>query len=195
MVEMLSPLGAAYRSGSHGNFAGGTGVALSEQAYGSIVEAVCWPGCARDLSDAIRVATGLALPDDAGGGAVEGTRSAFGTGPGKVLLRDEAVGLAAALRSAIPIGLGTVTDLSHGRCAFRIEGPKAEWVLSKLYAIDFSLSAFPIHAGKATTHHDIASQIQRVGDDAFDLFVFRSFARSFWLALGHAAEEVGYLVR
>lgn len=195
MVEKQSPLGIAFRPGSHGNFAEGTGVTLSELALGSIVEAACWPDREKDLIAAIRKATGLSLPDGAGGGAVSGDRAAFGIGPGKVLLRDEAEGLAASLRAAIAIDTGTVTDLSHGRTVFRIAGPRAEWVLSKLYAIDFALPAFPRLAGKATAHHDIHTQIQRIGDDAFDLCVFRSFARSFWTTLGHSADEVGYVVR
>ncbi len=195
MVEKLSPLDKAYRPGSHGNFADGTGVTLSELSFGSIVEAVCWSGREKDLIAAIREAAGLSLPDGAGGGALKGGRAVFGIGPGKFLLRDEGQGLAAALRAAVPVETGTVTDLSHGRTAFRVAGPKSEWVLSKLYAIDFALPAFPLHAGKATAHHDILTQIQRTGEDAFDLYVFRSFARSFWIMLGHAAEETGYVVK
>jgi sarcosine oxidase subunit gamma len=68
-------------------------------------------------------------------------------------------------------------------------------VLSKLFAIDFALLAFPVGSGVATVHHDIFAQIQRTGEDAFDAYVFRSFARSFWKMLGHAAEEAGYEVR
>jgi sarcosine oxidase subunit gamma len=87
-----------------------------------------------------------------------------------------------------------VTDLSHGRTALRASGSKAAWILSKLFAIDFSTAAFPVGAGRSTMHHDIFAQIQRTGEMAFDLYVFRSFARSFWTSLCHAAEEVGYAV-
>ena len=73
-----------------------------------------------------------------------------------------------------------MTDLSHGRTAIRISGPKAEWVLAKFFAIDFSLPAFPVGSGVSTVHHDIFAQIQRTGANQFDLNVFRSFARSFW---------------
>ena len=88
-----------------------------------------------------------------------------------------------------------MTDLSHGRTAIRIAGPKAEWVLAKFFAIDFSLPAFPVGSGLSTVHHDIFAQIQRTGADQFDVYVFRSFARSFWNSLCHASEEVGYEVR
>lgn len=61
-------------------------------------------------------------------------------------------------------------------------------------ALDFSLAAFPLHAGRATAHHDILAAIQRIGENRFDLYVFRSFARSFWKSLCRGAEDVGYEV-
>ncbi|TKT80068.1 sarcosine oxidase subunit gamma [Aquamicrobium sp. LC103] len=195
MVEPVSPLGPAHRPGRHGNPASGIGVTLSETRPGSIVEAAGWPGAEKALIAAIRKATGLALPDGAGGGTTAKSRSAFGIAPGKFLIVDQAEGAAEALRAEIPIETGTVTDLSHGRTALRIAGPKAEWVLAKFYALDFSLPAFPVSAGRATVHHDIFTQIQRTGEDQFDLYVFRSFARGFWTTLCHGAEEVGYEVR
>ncbi|TIW88952.1 MAG: sarcosine oxidase subunit gamma family protein, partial [Mesorhizobium sp.] len=124
-----------------------------------------------------------------------GVKSVFGFAPGKFTVADEAQGLATAFAKVVTPAIGTITDLSHGRTAIRIAGPKAEWVLAKFFAIDFALPAFPIGAGRSTTHHDIFAQIQRTGTDQFDIYVFRSFARSFWKALCHASEEVGYEVQ
>ena len=98
-------------------------------------------------------------------------------------------------RTTVTSSTGTVTDLSHGRTVIRIAGPKAEWVLAKFFAIDFSLTAIPVGSGLSTVHHDIFAQIQRTGADQFDVYVFRSFARSFWNSLCHASEEVGYEVQ
>lgn len=195
MVEPVSPLGAAWRSGSHGERADGPGVTLSETRPGSIVQAAAWPGEEKALIAAIRMATGLALPDGAGAGIAEDTRAAFGFAPGRFLVVDQAEGLDDKLSKVIPPSLGSVTDLSHGRTAIRIAGQKSEWVLSKFFAIDFAEPAFPVGAGRSTQHHDIFAQIQRTGPDQFDLYVFRSFARSFWTALCHGAEEVGYVVK
>jgi sarcosine oxidase subunit gamma len=195
MVEPLSPLAPVWKPGSHGNFADGVGVMLSETRPGSIVEAAAWHGAEKKLIAAIRGVTGLSLPDGAGAGAYTNGKGAFGIAPGRFLLVDQAEGLAARLCEAVAADIGTVTDLSHGRTAIRIAGSKAEWVLSKLFAIDFALPAFPVGSGVATVHHDIFAQIQRTGENAFDLYVFRSFARSFWKMLGHGAEEVGYEVR
>lgn len=194
MVERLSPLEPVYRSSSHGRFEDGVGVILSETRPGSIIQVAAWPGEEARAIAAIRKVTGLGLPDGAGGGIVDGEKAAFGFAPGKFTVIDEAEGLAVALTKAITPAIGTVTDLSHGRTVIRIEGPEAEWVLAKFFAIDFVLPAFPIGAARSTTHHDVFAQIQRTGGDRFDIYVFRSFARSFWKALGHAAEEVGYEV-
>ncbi|MBZ9882135.1 sarcosine oxidase subunit gamma [Mesorhizobium sp. CA10] len=195
MPERQSPLEPEYHPGSHGNFEHGVDVILSETRQGSILQLAAWPGEEKRLIEVIGRVTGLALPDGAGGGVSNGARAAFGFAPGKFTVVDEAEGLAAAFAGAITPATGTLTDLSHGRTAIRIAGPKAEWVMAKFFAIDFALPAFPLGAGRSTNHHDIFAQIQRSGPDQFDIYVFRSFARSFWKALCHASEEVGYEVQ
>ncbi|MGB3390810.1 MAG: sarcosine oxidase subunit gamma [Pseudaminobacter sp.] len=192
MVEQESPLKPVWQPGSHGNFASGIGIYLSETAPGSIVQLAAWPGKEKAMLQAIRKVAGLTLPDGAGGGAPGEARAAFGIAPGKFLVIDEQEGLAEKFVQALDIETGTVTDLSHGRTAIRIAGPQAEWVLSKLFAIDFSTTAFPIGAGRSTVHHEIFAQIQRSAPTQFELYVFRSFARSFWHTLCRASEEVGY---
>ncbi|WP_378950316.1 sarcosine oxidase subunit gamma family protein [Mesorhizobium sp. ANAO-SY3R2] len=195
MADQLSPLEPAFRPGSHGNFAHGHGVTLSELAPGSIVQVAAWPGEEKKLIAAIAAVTGLKLADGAGAGVVSDRYAAFGFAPGKFLVTDTSEGLATSLTSAVTADIGTVTDLSHGRTAIRIAGPKVEWVLAKLFAVDFSLAAFPEGSGISTAHHDIFAQIQRSGPDRFDIYVFRSFARSFWKMLCHASDEVGYELR
>ncbi|MDG4895781.1 sarcosine oxidase subunit gamma [Mesorhizobium sp. WSM4976] len=195
LPERQSPLEPDYHPGSHGNFEHGVDVILSETRPGSILQLGAWPGEEKRLIELIRKVTGPALPDGAGGGASSGARAVFGFAPGKFTVVDEAEGLAATFAGVITPAIGTLTDLSHGRTAIRIAGPKAEWVMAKFFAIDFALPAFPLGAGRSTNHHDIFAQIQRSGADQFDIYVFRSFARSFWKALCHASEEVGYEVQ
>ena len=192
MVEQLSPLASVIRYGRFGQAAGEAGVNLSETAPGSIVQVTVWQGGEQAAIDAIWKLTGLELSARPGHGVVARSNSGFGIGPGKFLLVDEDEGLEQRLRGAIPGLIGAVTDLTHGRTAIRIAGPKAERVLAKLFAIDFSPAGFPLSHGVSTAHHQIFAQIQRIAPDAFDVYVFRSFARSFWKTLRHAAEEVGY---
>jgi len=195
MVEPLSPLAAVWQPGRHGNVANGVGVTLSEPQPGSIVQVAAWPGQEKALIAAISTATGLMVPDGAGGGIVGNGRSVFGIAPGKFLVIDEKEGLAARLAGTVSDVVGSVTDLSHGRTAIRIVGPKAVRVLSKLFAVDFAATKVPLGSAVATNHHEVFAQIQRTGTDQFDIYVFRSFARSFWRTLCHAAEETGYEVR
>lgn len=195
MVEQESPLKPVWQPGSHGNFAASVGVYLSETSPGSIIQLAAWPGKEKAVLQAIKTVCGLRLPDGAGGGAPGEARAAFGFAPGKFLVIDEHEGLAEKFAQALAIDTGTLTDLSHGRTAIRIAGPKAEWVLSKLFAIDFSSTAFPIGAGRSTIHHEIFAQIQRSAPTQFELYVFRSLARSFWQTLCRASEEVGYEVQ
>lgn len=195
MVDQLSPLAPVLRPGRRALADHSVGVTLAEAQPGSIVHLAAWRGEEGALISAISEVTGLALPDGAGGGVSTETKAAFGFAPGKFLVADQDEGLAADFAKAVTSETGTVTDLSHGRTAIRIAGPKAEWVLAKFFAVDFSLPAFPLGSGLSTVHHDIFAQIQRTGADRFDVYVFRSFARSFWNSLCHASEEVGYEVQ
>lgn len=195
MVDQLSPLAPVFKPGPHGFLNDGPGVTLSEIQPGSIVQVAAWSGQEKSVIAAIADVTGLKLPDGAGGGVAQKSKAAFGFAPGRFLIVDEKENLAAVLSAAVIADIGSVTDLSHGRTAIRIAGPKAEWVLSKLFAVDFSLTRLPVGSAISTNHHDIFAQIQRSGADSFDLYVFRSFARSFWQTLCHAAEETGYDVR
>jgi len=195
MVDQQSPLDPVWRPGRHGHLADGVGVLLGETQPGSIAQLAAWRGQEKALIKAAKQATGLALQDGAGGGIATKTKSAFCFAPGRFLFVSDEEGLASVLSKAVPAKTGTVTDLSHGRTAIRISGPKVEWVLAKFFAIDFALPAFPVASGISTVHHDVFAQIQRTGPDRFDLYVFRSFARSFWHSLCLASEEVGYEVR
>lgn len=195
MVEIVSPLGSAFKPGRHGSPDGAPGVTLSERKLAAIVQVAAFPGRQTPVTEAIAKATGLKLNGKPGAGQIAGSRSGFGIAPGRWLIADEANGLAAALAKAVGAQDGAVTGLTHGRSVFRIDGPRSRWVLAKLFAVDFSAEALPLGSGVSTAHHDVFAAIQRVGDDAFDLYVFRSFARSFWHALAQAGEEVGCEVR
>lgn len=194
MVEIVSPLEPAYRRGAHGNREGGSAVTLTETQPGSIVQLAAWPGQDGAIRAVIKSVTGLALDAAPGGGAVDESSAAFGFAPGRWLVVDQAEGVSQTFREKVGAELGTVCDLSHGRTAIAVEGEKAERLLSKLYALDFSLAAFPVGQAKSTAHHDVFTLIQRTGADRFELYVYRSFARSFWHLLCGSAEEFGYTV-
>ena len=95
MAEPLSPLQPVWQPGRHGNLSGGAGVVLSETRPASIVQVAAWPGSERAVIAAIREATGLAVPDGAGGGVAAATTGACGIAPGRFLGAPQADGLQA----------------------------------------------------------------------------------------------------
>lgn len=181
MSDRASPLGEDFKPGQYGNVDNGIGVRLSEPQYGYIGELAAFAGSQAAILKLAGAAAGqpgmISFPIAA--------NRWFLAGPEGV---DESI--ASKLKPAD----GSLVDLSHGRTCLRISGPTAEWVLSKLYAIDFDISAFAAGTGLSTTHHSIFTQIYRHDSETFDLFVFRSLARSFWHTLQRAAEETGFEV-
>ncbi len=180
MSDRLSALGADFRTGSFGNVGQGAGVRMSETSFGFVGELASF---APEKTDKL-IVTPLKGKD---------TSAAFKIGPnrwflaGTETLRDKIV-------ANIKPSEASLFDLTHGRSSLLITGKKSTWVLAKLFPIDFHLSAFPIGTGVATTHHGTFTQIYRAYENTFDLFVFRSLARSFWHTLGVASSEVGYVV-
>ena len=142
---------------------------------------------------AIKAAAGLTLKPAPGSGTAKPAVGAINIAPARWLVSGEDTELVAKLADEVG-DYGSVVDLSHGRSVIRIDGPKSRWVLAKLFAIDFSEEAFAKGDGLSTVHHDFMVQIQRTEDDASDIYVFRSFARSFWHLLCRSSEEVGYRV-
>jgi methylglutamate dehydrogenase subunit D len=181
MSDRASPLGAEFKPGQFGNLANGVGVMLSEPQYGFLGELAAFHASMGTVAKL------------AGAAADSPGAIAFAIAANRWFLAGQE-GMLATVRAKLVPADGSLTDLSHGRTCMRISGPKAEWVLSKLYAIDFSQAAFSAGTGLSTTHHSIFTQIYRHDEETFDLFVFRSLARSFWHTLRRAAEETGYEV-
>jgi methylglutamate dehydrogenase subunit D len=194
MAEITSPLGDAYRPGRYGNLAGGHGVSLMPMQSGSIVEVRAWGGSEQAVEEAIAKVCGIRLGFQPGSGAVGTSVAGFASGPCRMLLSHDEEGLAERLAEQLDPGAGALVDLSHGRLTIAIDGEGSGWVLPKLFALDFSRDVFPVGQGKLSAHHDITAAIQRHDDETFHIHVPRSFARSFWLALSEACEDVGYQV-
>ena len=91
-------------------------------------------------------------------------------------------------------GLASVSDQSHGRMVIRIAGPKARAVLAKGTPVDLHPDDFPVGKSAMTQMSHVGVHLTRIGDDVFDLSVFRGFSESFWEWLSEQAEEFGYQV-
>lgn len=83
-----------------------------------------------------------------------------------------------------------VTDQSDGWSGFALSGPGAEAVLARLVALDLRTAVFPVgRAARAALNH-MSLILLRVGPDAFELYTFRSMARSAWTELTEAMEKL-----
>ena len=83
-----------------------------------------------------------------------------------------------------------VTDQSDGWAGFALTGPGAEAVLARLVALDLRASAFPAgRAARAALNH-MSLVLLRTGPEAFELYTFRSMARSAWHELAEAMERL-----
>ena len=91
-------------------------------------------------------------------------------------------------------GMASVSDQSHGRVVIRVEGPKARAVLAKGTPVDLHPGVFPVGKSALTQMAHVGVHLTRVGEDAYDLSVFRGFAESFWEWISEQAEEFGYQV-
>jgi heterotetrameric sarcosine oxidase gamma subunit len=134
---------------------------------------------------------GGTLPD-AGRASRFGDHALLWSGPEAWLLvsRDRAA-LAALTRSLG--GVSALSDQSDGRAVLRVSGPRARDALAKGCMIDLHPSAFPKDAVASTSIAYVGVQIWRPGDaeDAFEIFVPRSMAGSFWSWLSSSAAEFG----
>lgn len=89
----------------------------------------------------------------------------------------------------------TLTDVSHGRVAVRIDGNNSRDMLAKGCAIDLHPRQFPAGACIQTSVAKIGVILHRPrDDDGFILYAARSYAGSFWHWLTTSADEYGYHV-
>jgi heterotetrameric sarcosine oxidase gamma subunit len=91
-------------------------------------------------------------------------------------------------------GLASVTDQSHGRVVIRLSGPKARAVLAKGTPVDLHPDEFPLGKSALTQMAHVGVHLTRVGEDSYDLSVFRGFSESFWEWITEQAEAFGYQV-
>ncbi len=98
------------------------------------------------------------------------------------------------INTTLPIAQGFLTDVSHGRAALRIGGPRVLDLLAKGCGLDLHPRVFqPGHCAQTSLAH-IGVLLHLRDDGKFDLYCARSYAQHLWHWLTEAAEEYGYEV-
>jgi len=138
---------------------------------------------------AAEAALGFALPEDALMAHAEGARAAFRLGPDYWLVVDEG-DPAFGRRIAATPGL-IAMDMSSARSRARLRGAQAPDLLAAGAAIDLRSSALPTGAFAQTTVGNATAILHVRAPETFDIYIARSFARSWLVWLAHAGREFG----
>ena len=150
-----------------------------------------------EAAAAVAAATGLAAPRT---GEVSGGRvTACGLRPDLLLVAagpGEGEGILKALEdtAAEAPGLVTVTDVTHGRFEYRIVGPEAPRLLSKVCGLDFDDSVFPDRRARETSVARVRALVVRADAGerpAFRVLGGRAPGAYVWDILMEAGAEFG----
>lgn len=151
-----------------------------------------WVSGEAGLEAALTQLLGQAPPGPTGQTLATGLGLLMRTGPEEwLLIGDGASDACAALRAAIGVDLGGVTDLSHARCRLNIRGTRCLDTLSKLFALDCRPAAFPVGELRLSGHHHLPCSLHRLAEAEFDLYVFTTYAHDQLASLLDAALEYG----
>ena len=97
--------------------------------------------------------------------------------------------LAARLASALGGGPGALVNVSSAATVVAVAGERATDLLATGTGIDLEPAAFPPGRAVRTRIGNAQALVHRKAEDAFDLYVPRSYARSFWEWLEERGRE------
>ena len=145
-------------------------VSLSEVATGAMTSLAPYKNREKQLSDALKAAHGLAFPAPGRATGKAGARAIwFSQGQAMLIGPPPDAGLA---------DFAALTDQSDAWAAVRLEGPGARDVLARLTPLDLRAGAFRRGATARTDLAHMMASLTRVGDNAFQIMVFRSMAQT-----------------
>jgi len=150
----------------------------------------------QELRHIVAEHAGCGLPLNPHEAAVHGGMAALWLGPDEWLITGDTDGpaLTAALQRALRTQFASVTDVSDAWCVTRLAGPDARDMLAKGCGLDLHPRAFrPGHATR-TLLAQATVVLHQTGDDAYDIFVRRSYADYLWQWLEDAGKEFGLAV-
>jgi heterotetrameric sarcosine oxidase gamma subunit len=195
LAERPSPLAHVLRQGRFGGGNGAPGVTLSVRHPASIVTIIARKDKAQAASQAIAQRFGASLPAAGKSAAGKGVTFHWCGAEQWYAIADglKEGALYHDLKETLS-GLASVSDQSHGRVIIRVAGPRARAVLAKGTPVDLYASVFAIGDSAVTQMAHVGVHLTRIGDDAFELSVFRGFSANFWDWLTTMSEEFGYQV-
>jgi heterotetrameric sarcosine oxidase gamma subunit len=157
-------------------------VTASEEALGAMTSLTPYKGRAKDLSGALKTAHGMAFPAAGRATGKAGARAIWFS-HGQAILQGPAPDAALAEHAAL-------TDQSDAWVVVRLEGKGAVDVLARLMPLDLRPSVFKRgHTARTELLH-MAASVTKTGENAFQIMVFRSMAKTLVHDLKTAMEGV-----
>ena len=190
-----SALHEVYRAGDFGAPGAGPGVKIAERRGLSIIQIAAFAGEAEGVAVAVGQASGVRPSGVACSAVCEDGAAAIWVGPDRWLIVAQAGrDLERLLSAALPAGQAAITNQGHSRCVLRLTGPEVRNVLRKGTTLDLDATRCSPGEARATGLFHINALLHCRSEDSFDIYVARSFGRSFFELITHAAAEYGYRV-
>lgn len=178
--------------GTQLNRAGDVGVVIQPRVLGSLMLVGTWTGAGEALQAELSRHLGFAAPSRTGQVAQDAHHCVMRVAPEEFwVLQDSLPDGGQAWRQRVPADVGTVSDLSHARSAFVLEGKGCLTLLSKMLALDLREATFPVGEVRHSAHHHVPWLLHRKGTHHFDVFVMTTYARDALHATLDAAQELG----
>lgn len=155
------------------------GVTLAIVDPGPITSVALFPGGAKVAAKGLKT-LGLTFPDP---------NTFTAKGPARLVWtgREQAFLMGTPVP---PLEGAAITDQTDGWAGFSLSGPGAEAVLARLVALDLRAAVFPEgRATRAGLNH-MALILLRTGAEAFELYTFRSMARTAWHELSEVLDRL-----
>ena len=154
----------------------------AEIHLGDLVMVSAWPDTEAKVFSAASKVLKIDIPQDCRTASGSDQLTVFRLAPRRLMVVSEASDLFKHLHQSIATTDGAVSQQDHSRVRIRLSGPGAAALLSRGAPVDLNESVFPEGAFAQTGIHHMWVLIHRIAGEpeAFDLYVLRSFALSFW---------------
>jgi len=170
-------------------------IRFQELPVGDLVSVSAWPDCFVDVSENVSGVLGVEVPETYRVASGNDVHTVYMVAPHRFLIVSEVQGLGVSLLPCLDGDKGTLTELGHSRTRIRIHGPNARALLARGVAIDLDPTVFSSGEFVQSAIHHMWLLIHNVSSeqegDAYDVYVLRSFAVSFWHWLVSSVELLG----
>ena len=199
MLEQRSALLAVYKPGRIGVQEGPVPVAVHERRGRTLMQVSGWPGRFHLLCANLQMLLACRMPGDGLTAVSQGARSVFRVGPERLWLAapsDDPVLRAIGVASLGDDGI--VSEIGASRTVVRVAGTGARSLLNRGLPVDLDAIVFPVDAFAQSVIQRIPVLVHHApvsGDGAYDVYVPRDYAVSFWQWLTDAAASLGCEIR